>query len=285
MSQTVETAAPSSPPPSLVLTGAAPASLELARLPAVARYGGAVFFVALATGLGMAFQSVVSTANLTLLFVLPVILTATMFGWGPSLVSVVAGVLSFDFFFTEPKLSFVIDSPEDIWAAGLLLVTAMIVSAVAAQARGRTEEARLAAVHAEALRALAHLVVEGRSRADIVQAAAMTLNQIFAAPAVVVASRGELIGIEAAAGGPSFTPAEEAAARDALASRLPTRAKTYPFDQSQFDFWPVADRFRGHCVIGVDFTNARTPRAADPERFVEVVAGYLAAAFRGQVEL
>lgn len=85
-------------------------------LPLVARYGAALLFVALAAGFAFTVEDRVGAANLTLIFVLPVIGAATLFGWGPSLLATVAGVLAFDFFFTEPKYSLVIASPSDVWA-------------------------------------------------------------------------------------------------------------------------------------------------------------------------
>jgi K+-sensing histidine kinase KdpD len=286
MSNVIEaTSMPDPAPARFAPRGGDAISEELAHLPILVRYGGAAFLVAIATLTGMAFEQVVSGPNLTLLFVIPVILTATMFGWGPSMFSVMAGVLAFDYFFTEPKFSFAINSASDIWAAALLLVTATVVSTLAAQTRQRAEEARAAAVRAQALQALAHRIVEGRPGGDIIQAAALTLNRLFEAPAVVLVRRGDAIEIAASAGAPTLTIAEEEAAREALASQIMTRAMTYPFVECRFDLWPVADRTESHCVLGVDFTRARHCRPVDPERFVEVVAGYLAVVFRGRVEI
>ena len=101
-------------------------------LPRLAQYAAPLLFVALATGFALIVEERVGAPNLTLIFVLPVIGAATAFGWGPSLLATLASVLAFDFFFTEPKYSLVIASPADVWAAGLLLVIATIVSALAA---------------------------------------------------------------------------------------------------------------------------------------------------------
>jgi K+-sensing histidine kinase KdpD len=69
-------------------------------LPLIVQYGLAFVFVALATGLAFLVQPLISAPNVTLIYVLPVIVSATLFGWGPSLLAVAVGVVAFDFFFS-----------------------------------------------------------------------------------------------------------------------------------------------------------------------------------------
>ncbi|WP_299544378.1 DUF4118 domain-containing protein [Phenylobacterium sp.] len=251
------------------------------QLPLAARYGASLLFVVLATGLAFIVEHLISAPNLTLIFVLPVVAAATFFGWGPSLAAVVAGVLAFDFFFTKPFNSFRIASPSDLWAAGLLLVIAAAVSTLAAESRRRALEAREAAEQAQALQTLAHVVIQARPQSEILEAAASALNRIFQAPSVIFMGEAGALRPVASAGGPKITSAEEEAANGALETRLPVRAETYPFDRSQFDFWPVATPKAFSCVIGVDFTRSGRGRPAAPERFVEIVGAYLATAFGG----
>ena len=255
------------------------ASDNALRIPPAAQYAAALLFVAVATVLAFVVDHLIAAPNLTLIFVLPVVLAATGFGWGPALAAAGTGALAFDYFFTAPFYSFRITSPSDLWAAGLLLVIAAIVSGVAAEARRRSIEARRAAEQAQALQALAHVVIESRPQKQILQAAATALNQIFAAPAVIFMEQGRTFGPVATAGAPSITAAEEEAARGSLASHAPLRAEMYPYDRSKFDLWPVATPAGFRCVVGVDFTRSRRDRPTAPQSFVEVVSGYLAAAF------
>ncbi len=250
---------------------------ELIHLPLAARYAVSLFLVGLTTGLALAVERLAAPSNIALLFVTPVVLAATAFGWGPSLAAVAAGVVSFDFFFTEPRYSLEIASASDVWAAGLLLVVAAIVSGLAATARRRVEEARDAAMSAEALRVLAHKVVEGRAARDVIEASADTLSLIFRAPAVVFASRNGALSVIAQAGGAKVTSAEEAAVREVAGLLIPVRGQTYPFPHSSFDLWPVAARTGDCYVLGVDFRRAAAPRPRAPERSVDLVAACLAA--------
>lgn len=245
-------------------------------LSAAAQYGASLLFVAVATGCGFIVEPLMGAANLTLVFVLPVMAAATSFGWGPSLVATVASVLAFDFFFTEPRYSLVIARPADIWAAALLLVIAASVSTVAAESRRRERAARWAAEQAQALQALAHLVIHTAPTPEILSTAATALHQIFRAPSVIFIQLAGALRPLASAGGARITEAEEEAAKGAFESRLHTRADTYPYHKSTFEFWPVETPDGRGCVIGVGFAQAGRDRPAAPERFIEIVAAYLA---------
>ena len=239
-------------------------------------YGVSLLLVIVATGAAFTFADRVGAPNLTLIFVLPVIASATWFGWGPSLLATVAGVLAFDFFFTEPKYSLAIDSPNDIWSAALLLVIAIAVSAVAAESRRRERAARRSAEQAQAVQALAHAVIQTRSPVEIIAAAAAALNRIFYAPAVVFIQRDDMFEPGVSAGGAKITAAEIEAAKGALESGLRSRSDTYPFSKSTFDFWRVGNGEAGGCVIGVGPPSRGHDRPTATDPYIEIVGAYLA---------
>jgi two-component system sensor histidine kinase KdpD len=244
----------------------------------MAQYGASLLFVALAVGCGFILEPLVGAPNLTLVFVLPVMAAATSFGWGASIVATISSVLAFDFFFTEPRYSLAIARPADIWSAGLLLVIAAIASTIAAESRRRERAARRAAEQAQALQALAHVVIQAAPQSEIIEAAVIALSRIFPAPAVIFMQRAGAIRPIARAGGAEVTPADEEAAQGVLDSRLAARAETYPYHKSTFDFWPVETAKDCVCVIGVSFAQSGRARPAEPERFIEIVAAYLATA-------
>ncbi|HEY2357221.1 MAG TPA: DUF4118 domain-containing protein [Phenylobacterium sp.] len=245
-------------------------------LPLAGRYALSLLLVALATVLAFVMRTMVATPSLTLLYVLPVVIAAVTLGWGPSLAAAVAGVLAFDYFFTPPYYSLRIASPSDLWATGMLLVIAAIVSTLAAEARRRAVEATRSAEQAQALQTLAHVVVQARPQAEVIQAAATALNGAFRAPAVIFGKQNGALTPLATAGKPEITEADEAAAQGALDAQLPTRAETYPYDQAAFDFWPVVTPSGPRAVLGVDFTVTGRDRPDKPERLVEIVGAYVA---------
>ena len=245
-------------------------------LPLIVQYGLAFLFVALATGMAFLVQPLISAPNVTLIYVLPVIVSATLFGWGPSLLAVAVGVVAFDFFFTEPYYSLTITSPSDVWAAALLFVIASIVTSVAAQSRQRAIEAREAAERAQALQALAHTIIEGRPQSEILQAAVTALHRIFRAPAAILMQRKSRIDAVAMAGDAQLTEADREAARGAFSSREKTRGDTYPNVGAYFDFWPISTPAGCNYVLGVDFAHAARERPDEPDQVIEVIAAYVA---------
>lgn len=255
------------------------AAAELSRPPRpVVGYLAAAGLVAVATIIAFVVDQLIAAPSLTLIFVLPVVIAATSFGWGPSLSAVAESVLLFDFFFTEPVYSFRITSPADMWDAGLLLLIAAIVSTVAAQARRRSIEARLAADRAEALHDLARLVVEAAPRAAVAEEAGAALSRIFKAPAVVLVERDERLEPLALAGGATLSAADSEAAGWTLANQVSTRAETFPFDTASFDFWPIRRATGPGIVLGVGLADGGDDdRPANPASYVELVGAYLAA--------
>ncbi len=221
--------------------------------------------LAMIVGAGLAafvVDHVVDAPSLALVFVLPVVAAAATYGWGPSLVAAVGGVAILDFFFIEPRLTFVVASQTDLWTMGLLLVVGAFVSSVAAQSRRRAIVARRAADQAEALHGLARAVIDRAPGRDLMLAAQSALQRMFNAPAVVLASPGE-----------PLPPPDQAAARWVLENGKATHAGAYPFEDAGYDFWPAAMAGGERLVIGVQFSERPDE---DPAVAVDLVRAYLA---------
>ena len=258
--------------------GAGPSTAGVSgRIPTAVQYLLALAAVAAAVAVALALQGVIEPVSLTLVFVLPVMAVAMAFGLGPSLAAAIGAAMAFDFFFTEPRYSLRINSPADIWATVLLLIVGAIVSTLAAQGRRWTRQAQRAAAEAKALQSLAHAVITAAPRRQMFDIAALTLNTLFGAPALILVDRDGQIERLAAAGGAALGPVEREAARVAADVGAPTHGGAYPTDGARFDFWPVmvGDEV---LVVGVDFSRAVDGRPEDPKQRVEAVCGYLAAA-------
>eukprot|EP01030_Chromulinospumella_sphaerica_P016753 gene16753-16569_t len=115
----------------------------------------ALAMTAVAALLTIALEQVLPVPNLSLVFVLPVVVAAVTLGWGPSLTAVASSVLAYNFFLIEPRYTFRVADPSNVLALLLLLVVAAIVSAVAAQARRRALDGQRAADQAAARSAVA----------------------------------------------------------------------------------------------------------------------------------
>jgi len=248
------------------------------RPPAWIGYGAALALVAAATIAAVVVARLVAAPNLSLVFVLPVVIAAVTFGWGPALAAAVAGVVAYNFFLIPPLYTFRVADPANVWALVLLLIAAGIVSAVASQSRRRALEAEASAERADALQRLARDLVGAADRKRMVGAAAEALGRVFRCPAVILIPGPERMTLLAQTRDVELSDADHEAARWALASRLPTRGGAYPVESAQFDFWPVVTPQRSQLVIGVAISGRDEGRPEAPERQVETVAGYLSLA-------
>jgi two-component system sensor histidine kinase KdpD len=253
-----------------------------ARPSAALGYALSLAMVAAATLVAFVADNIARVSNLSLVFVIPVIIAAVRFGWGPGVAAALLGVAIFDFLFVEPRFSLRVDSPTDILALALLLVVAAIASTIGAQARRRALEARRAAERAEALHALAHAVIKADPAEPLLHTAAEALSHIFDAPATVLAEQAGKLWPTAHGGRAILSLPDIEAAQWALANDKPTRADTYPFDQAVFDFWPVQTPANRRLVLGVKLAGASEGRPTDADLQVELVAAYLAAATAGR---
>jgi K+-sensing histidine kinase KdpD len=249
-----------------------------ARTSAALGYGLSLVLVAAASLVAFVVDHIVSAPNLSLIFVLPVIVAALSFGWGPALISAMLSVAADDFFFIEPRFTFRVASPSDVWALALLLVVAAIASTVGAQSRGRALANRRGAEQAEALHSLAHAVIEAQPSSALLKIAAAALSRIFDAPALVLAEKAGKLWPAATGGGAQPSAADLEAAHWSLANDKPTRGETYPFDQAAFDFWPVQTPASHRLVLGVRLEGVSAGRPRNPDRQIELVAAYLSAA-------
>jgi two-component system sensor histidine kinase KdpD len=79
--------------------------------------------------------------NLSILYLLVVMLCAVTWGWWNALAAAVLAFLAYDFSFVEPRYTFTIRDPEEWLALLIFLVVAAVTSNLAARERARREQA------------------------------------------------------------------------------------------------------------------------------------------------
>jgi two-component system sensor histidine kinase KdpD len=87
--------------------------------------------VAGVTLLNFFLQGFINPMSLVFVYLIGTIASALLFGTGPSIFSSIMSLLTFDFFFTEPKYSLVMYHPHDIINILVFFVTSIIVSQLA----------------------------------------------------------------------------------------------------------------------------------------------------------
>jgi K+-sensing histidine kinase KdpD len=201
------------------------------------RYLASIAMTAVATVVAVGVDSKVTIPNLSLVFVVPVIIAGVSLGLGPSLCSAILGALAFNFFLTEPRYSLAVDDPANIWAIGLLFVVGLIVSGVAFTSRQRAAEAALLRRQATVLQGFTRDVVAADNTNAIVSITSEALAALFQVPAVVMlVTEDRVVSLEQV-GDVEPQEAELEAARSSLATGTVARGGVYPNLASRFDFW------------------------------------------------
>lgn len=254
-------------------------SFQLSDLPMGAGYGAALIMTGFASIIAAGLESVATIPNLSLVYVLPVILAAVLFGLGPALASSVLGALSFNYFFTEPRWTLQVDDPANIWAIGLLFAVGCIASAVAATAQRRAAEAERRRRQAEILQALSRAVTLAGDQRAAISAALDAAMSLFSVPTTLMVLTDGRVETLSSRGGIEPGDAELDAARSSLTWARFTPAGTYPFDNSRFDFWPAATMGLS-LTIGFAFEPGERPE--DAAALVETLAGLLLLALVSQ---
>ena len=240
----------------------------------VVRYLASFAMTAVATAVAVGVDSTVAIPNLSLVFVVPVVIAGVSLGLGPSLCSAILGALAFNFFLTEPRYSLLVDDPANVWAIGLLFVVGLIVSGVAFTSRQRATEAALLRRQALVLQGYSRDIVAADSTEAIVSITSRALAALFQVPVVVMlVANGRVVSIERV-GDVEPDDAELEAARSSLATGTVVRSGIYPHLASRFDFWPVQTAEGQNAVIGLAFDPDERPSA--PDALVDIVRSVLA---------
>jgi hypothetical protein len=121
----------------------------------------------------------VDSANLQLFLVLPVLLAALGGGRIAGVVAALVAGASFDFFLTRPYLSLNIDSRDDIEAMVVLVVVALVVAEIGAQARHARRQNVAARAEVDRVFRVAELASHGGAPADVAQAVCAELIALF----------------------------------------------------------------------------------------------------------
>ena len=246
----------------------------------VMRYLASIAMTALATVVAVAVDRTVTIPNLSLVFVVPVIIAGVSLGLGPSLCSAIFGALAFNFFLTEPRYSLAVDDPANIWAIGLLFVVGLIVSGVAFTSHRRATEAALLGRQATVLQGYSRDIVAADNTKAIVSITSKALAALFQVPVVVMLVTEDRVVSLDRVGDVEPQEAELEAARSSLATGTVVRAGVYPDLASRFDFWPVQTAEDQNAVIGLAFDPDERP--SGPDALIDIVVSVLALALDRQ---
>ncbi len=126
-----------------------------------------------------------SEANIVMIFLLGVVLVATRYGRGPAIVSAIANVLVFDFFFVPPKFSLTVHDAQYLFTFGVMLGIGLLVSALTARIHEQLEATQQQERRAAALYRLTQQLSEMYGSEFLIRAAGRQLLELFPGEVVI----------------------------------------------------------------------------------------------------
>ncbi|WP_324806713.1 DUF4118 domain-containing protein [Sphingomonas sp. LY29] len=223
-------------------------------------YAESLFMVAAATGIGLLMSAPWGTSAVDLVYLVPVVASASLYGFGPGALAALASALTYNFFFTQPIHSFRVDRPADIVTVAMLLGVALVVSRLAAAMRA---QARQAVANAERNATIAGFAGELLSCVDeerIGLAACRSLARLFDCNAVLMADRGgDPVAIASEPHTARLTPADFGAAGIVLKDGKVVGRGSPRLSPADWLFFPGTSDGKVLATIGLARDDGRTP--------------------------
>jgi two-component system sensor histidine kinase KdpD len=151
-----------------------------------APYGAALASVAISTAIAWAMFPYFALSNLIMAYLLGVIMVATRYGRGPSLIASLLSVASFDFFFVPPYFTFAVSDTQYVVTFAVMLVVALVISSLAIRIRAQAESARERERRMAALYAMSRELAGTRGARELREVAVRHIAEVFRAQVVVL---------------------------------------------------------------------------------------------------
>ncbi|HEX6001504.1 MAG TPA: sensor histidine kinase KdpD [Hyphomicrobiaceae bacterium] len=235
--------------------------------------------VAAAVAVGRALAALTAVPNLSMLFLLAVLLPAVLFGVWPAIYASVLSLLAYNFFFIEPLYTFTVAEPHELLALFTFLVVAITAATLAGRVR---EQARLSVQRVRATRRLYEFTrkLSGLATVDkVAEAAASELHASLARQAVVLLDRdGELTLRAAWPPVGDLDTAAMTAARWALSHDEPAGADTATLPTVPWYFLPLRTPRSRVGVVGVAEEAGAAPLDTEARALLDTLAEQTAVA-------
>lgn len=223
-------------------------------------------------------QGWIGRGPIDLLYLVPVIATASFYGFRAGLVAAVAAGIAYNFFFLPPVYTFIIYSPANVITAVLLVVVALLTGQLAARARAAASLAMRSARENAALARLATRLGAVNETEETGKIVCDEVRSLLAVQAVVLRKSDDGIAITAASGqsSPTLSRTDEAAAEWALDRGEAAGRGTNTLTASDWQFRPLKTALGTLAVLGLRAPQGRDPippdRAALAESLVDQAA-------------
>ena len=217
--------------------------------------------------------------NLSMVFLIAVLVSAVTWGLGPSIFASILSLLIYDFFFVSPILTLTVANPQDILALVVFLITAVLTSNLAARVRQQADAAKHREARTAALYALSRQIAGAAGLHDVLRAIVTQVAQILGAKVVVLLPEDDQLVVKA--GHPAdmqLTSAERAAATWAWRHNQTAGRGTDTLPGGEWLYVPLGTAQGTGGVLGLQFQAPEVVISPDQRRLLEALAGQAAVA-------
>ncbi len=216
-------------------------------------------------------------ADVVMVLLLGIVIVAMRFGYGPSILAAVLGVLSFDFFFVPPYFTLAVSDLRHILTFAIMFLVAIVISSLTQRIRAQADAARQRENRTASLYAMSRELAAAASTDALFEVAVRHVADVFDAKVAILTPRAD--GVLAAAGGGALTysPVEKemAVAEWAWIRDRKAGLSTDTLPAARALYVPLHS---GNTRVGVA---GILPR--DPRRFTDPNQGQLLETFTGQI--
>ncbi|MGE5506687.1 MAG: DUF4118 domain-containing protein [Actinomycetota bacterium] len=239
----------------------------------------ALLAIAAATAFGFVVDMALPVANISVAYLMAVLVVAVHAGLRPSILASGLGFLAFNFFFTEPRFTLDIADTHNLLTVVFYLVAAVIVSNMASRLRAQVEATRENARRTANLYDFGRKVIAAATRDEVLGAVVCHVADTVHGRALVLLPVAGTLSV--AAGHPQAEAVDApclAAAERALATGRPAGRGAEQSSEAMWLFLPLQTAGAEVGVLGVQL--AHDPDMPPPAllQLLEALAGQAAAA-------
>ena len=244
-----------------------------------AGYGWAVAICTLATLVAAPLASRLDLANIVMLFLLAVVLTAVRFGRGPAVLAAFVGVLSFDFFFVPPRYTLAVSDAQYLIVFGVMLAVALIIGHLTSGLRYQARVAAHREARARALYELARELSGVLTQEQVLDISDKHIEASFHAKAVILLPDGnDTLKVPASGQAGSIPAVDAAIAQWVFDNGKPAGFGTDTLPGSRVYYAPLPAPMRTRGVLAVQPEMARLLLIPEQRRLLETFAALIAIA-------
>jgi two-component system, OmpR family, sensor histidine kinase KdpD len=241
--------------------------------------GWATVAVAIATAVAHGANLFLPLANLSLIFLMAVLLVAIRFGLWASVYTSLLSFIAYNFFFTEPYHTFIVTRREDVLTMAFFLVVAVIVGNLAARLKAQVEAMRMTAKRTTNLYEFSRKIAGAAALDDVLWAAVHHVASTLQCHSLVLLPHeGRL---EIAAGYPpedQISPTAWGAARWAWDHGQAAGWSSDTLPGSEWLFLPLKTGRGPLGLLGISFETPKRQLTEEQRRLLEALLDQVAVA-------